>query len=135
MRTPLAWTLRVTISPWNSWPDFLKEPMFAMSFLLAGFEPATTAASMAIGRPEAIDDAPARGPERSGGWRRRDFLASRGMGEAQGKKVSLALLRLRRSRRSRPSARSSQGEAVWSACRTASSGEDVADVEGPAQEV
>jgi hypothetical protein len=55
--------------------------------------------------------------------------------KAQGKKVSPALLRLRRSRRSRPSARSSQGEAVWSACRTASSGEDVADVEGPAQEV
>jgi len=52
-----------------------------MSLLLAGFEPATTAASMAIGRPEAIDDAPARGPERSGGWRRWDFLASRGMGE------------------------------------------------------
>src|ERR1700676_5345159 len=81
MRTPLVWTLRVTISPWNSLPDFLKEPMLAMSLLLAGFEPATTAASMAIGRPEAIDDAPARGPERSGGWRRRDFLASRGMGE------------------------------------------------------
>src|SRR3984893_2690275 len=135
MRPPLVWTLRVTISPWNSLPDFLKEPMLAMSLLLAGFEPATTAASMAIGRPEAIDDAPARGPERSGGWRRRDFLASRGMGEAQGKKVSSALLRLRRSRRSRPSARSSQREAVWSACRTASSGEDVADVEGPAQEV
>ena len=55
--------------------------------------------------------------------------------KAQGKKVSPALLRLRRSRRSRPSARSSQGEAVWSACRTASSGEDVADVEGFAQEV
>src|SRR5260370_19472037 len=34
MRTPLAWTLRVTISPWNSLPDFLKEPMVAISFLL-----------------------------------------------------------------------------------------------------
>src|SRR6266851_5181765 len=55
--------------------------------------------------------------------------------KAQGKKVSPALLRLRRSRRSRPSARSSQGEAVWFACRTASSGEDVAGVDGPAQEV
>jgi hypothetical protein len=42
---------------------------------------------MAIGKPEAIDDAPARGPERSGGWRWCDFVASRGMGEAQGKKV------------------------------------------------
>jgi len=57
-----------------------------MSLLLADFEPATTAASMAIRGPEAIDDAPARGPERSGGWRRKDFLGSRGMGEAQGKK-------------------------------------------------
>ena len=34
------------------------------------FEPATIAASMAICRPEAIGDAPARGPEQSGGWRR-----------------------------------------------------------------
>jgi hypothetical protein len=62
--------------------------------------------------PEAIDAAPARGPKRSGGWRRRDILASRGMGEAQGKKVALPPLRLRRSRRSRPTARSSHGEAV-----------------------
>ena len=60
----------MTISPWNSLPDFLKEPMLAMLLLLSCFEPATTAASMAIGKPEAIDDAPARGPERSGGWRR-----------------------------------------------------------------
>jgi hypothetical protein len=44
--------------------------MLAMSLLLAFFEPATIAASMAIGKPKAIDDAPARGPERSGGWRR-----------------------------------------------------------------
>jgi len=77
------------------------------------FEPATIAASMAICRPEAIDDAPARGPERSGGWRRWDFLASRGMGEAQGKKVSPTPLRLRRSRRSRPLARSAK-ERPWS---------------------
>jgi hypothetical protein len=34
------------------------------------FEPATIAASMAICRPEAIDDAPIFGPKRSGGWRR-----------------------------------------------------------------
>jgi hypothetical protein len=38
----------VTISPWNSELTFLKEPMFAMSLLLGCFEPATTAASMAI---------------------------------------------------------------------------------------
>jgi hypothetical protein len=50
-----------------------------MSLLLGCFEPATTAASMAICRPEAIDDAPGCGPERSGGWRRGEFLASRGM--------------------------------------------------------
>ena len=67
MRTPLVWRLRVTISPWKSLPTFLKEPMLAMSLLLAVFEPATTAASMAIDRPGTIDDAPARGPERSGG--------------------------------------------------------------------
>src|SRR5258707_10930712 len=34
MRTPLVCRLRVTISPWNSWPDFLNEPMLAMSLLL-----------------------------------------------------------------------------------------------------
>jgi hypothetical protein len=41
-----------------------------MSLLFGCFEPATTAASMAIGKPKAIDDAPTRGPERSGGRRR-----------------------------------------------------------------
>jgi hypothetical protein len=34
------------------------------------FEPATIAASMAICRPKAINNAPVFGPERSGGWRR-----------------------------------------------------------------
>jgi len=58
-----------------------------MSLLLLCFEPATIAASMAIYRPKTIGDAP-EGPERSGGRCRRDFLASRGMGVAQGKKVS-----------------------------------------------
>ena len=52
----------------------------------------------------------------------------------RGRKSLRPPLRLRRSRRSRPSARSSHGEAVWSARRTASSGEDVADIERPAQE-
>ncbi|MDE5456035.1 hypothetical protein GWE18_25050 [Bradyrhizobium sp. CSA112] len=55
-----------------------------MSFLLLCFEPATTAASMAMGRPRTIGDAPARGPERSGGRCRSDFLASRGMGVSPG---------------------------------------------------
>src|SRR6266446_5819751 len=40
MRTPLAWTLRVTISPWNSLLlDFLKEPMVAISLLLGCSSP------------------------------------------------------------------------------------------------
>jgi hypothetical protein len=41
-----------------------------MPFLLLLFEPATTAASMAIYRPKTIDDAPASRPEHSGGHRR-----------------------------------------------------------------
>jgi hypothetical protein len=43
---------------------------------------------MAMNRPKTIGDAPVRGPEHSGGRRRCDFLASRGMGVAQGKKVA-----------------------------------------------
>src|SRR5271166_3888071 len=39
MRTFLVWTLRVTISPWNSLPTLLKEPMLAMSFLLGCSSP------------------------------------------------------------------------------------------------
>jgi hypothetical protein len=61
-------------------------------------------------------------------------LARNGL-QPQGKKVSPPPLRLRRSRRSRPSARSSQRESVWPARRTASSGEDVAEVGCPAQPV
>ena len=45
---------------------------------------ATAAASMAIARPEAIGDAPARRPQRSRGWRRGEFVVSRGMGESPG---------------------------------------------------
>src|SRR5215471_16521033 len=56
--------------PRSSLPDFLKVPMVAISFSPWLFEPATIAASMAIDRPQAIDDAPACGPEPSGGWRR-----------------------------------------------------------------
>src|SRR6266704_4331144 len=37
MRTPLACRLRVMISPWKSFPTFLKEPMVAMSLLLLCF--------------------------------------------------------------------------------------------------
>src|SRR3546814_8356151 len=81
MRTFLAWTLRVTIWPVNSFvPDFLKVPMVAMIVLPCTlFRARTIAASMAIDRPEAIDAAPARRPERSGEWQPGDFLVSRGM--------------------------------------------------------
>src|SRR5258708_2162897 len=130
MRTFLVWTLRVTISPWNSPPTFLKEPMLAMLLLLGCFEPATTAASMAIGEPEAIDDASLAGRSAAEDGGGETFLPREEWASAQGKKVDPTPLRLRRSRRSRPSARSSQEEAVWSAGRTASSGEHVADVEG-----
>jgi hypothetical protein len=41
------------------------------------FEPATTAASMAIGEPEAIGDAPARGPELERRMAATGFFASR----------------------------------------------------------
>src|SRR6185369_8008816 len=83
IRTPLACKLRVTISPWKSLPTFLKEPMAAMSFLLSCFEPATTAASMAIYRPRTIGDAPARAAAQRR-TRGEDFLASRGMGVSPG---------------------------------------------------
>ena len=66
---------------------------------------------MAIEGPGAIDDALACEPEHSGGWRAGGFLAARGMGVAQGKKVARPPLRHRRSRRSRPSVRSGQQEA------------------------
>ena len=67
MRTFLAWTLRVTISPVNSFePVFLKVPMVAIVSLRFPFPSPHHAVSMAIGRPEAIDGSPlARGPRRA----------------------------------------------------------------------
>src|SRR5580658_4350581 len=135
MRMFFVWTLRVTISPLNSPPDFLKEPVLAMSRLLGCFEPATAAASMAIGEPEAIDDAPLAGRSAAEDGGGESFLLREEWASAQGKKVDPTPLRLRRSRRSRPSVRSSDGEAVWSARRTAASGEDVATVKARPQEV
>ncbi len=67
---------------------------------------------MAIEGPEAIDDASARGPQRSGGRRPGGFLASRGMRvRAQGKKVDRPSLRQGGRGVSRPSARSGHQEA------------------------
>ena len=43
---------------------------------------------MAIYRPKAIDDAPACGPQQREGRQAGEFLASRGMGAAQGKKLA-----------------------------------------------
>src|SRR5580698_919266 len=93
MRTFFVWTLRVTISPWNSPPDFLKVPMLAMSLLLGCFEPATTAASMAIGEPKAIDDAPLAGRSAAEDGGGESFLSREEWASAQGKKVSPAPLR------------------------------------------
>src|SRR5579883_2588967 len=106
MRTFLAWTLRVTIWPTNSLPDFLKVPMVAMVVLLdLCFEPA-----------------PLRPRWRSAGRRRSTphLLAGRSAAEDGGRETFLfreewaqpgeesrpAPLRHRRSRRSRPAARS-----------------------------
>src|SRR5215468_5137995 len=66
------------------------------------FEPATIAAAVAIVRPQAIDDAPVCRPEPSGGWRRRDFLASRGMGESPEEESLAAAIAARRSGHCRP---------------------------------
>ena len=43
---------------------------------------------MAIERPKAIDDAPAWGPQQREGRQAGEFLVSRGMGAAQGKKLA-----------------------------------------------
>jgi hypothetical protein len=89
---------------------------------------------MAIGKPKAIDDAPLAGRSAAEDGSGETFLHREEWASAQGKKVDPPPLRLRRSRRSRPSARLSQKEAVWFARRIASSGEDVADVECHPQE-
>jgi hypothetical protein len=89
--------------------------MLAMPLLLGCFEPATTAASMAIRKPEAIDDAPLAGRSAAEDGGRESFLIREEWASAQGKKVDPPPLRLSRSRRSRSSARSSQAEAVGSA--------------------
>jgi hypothetical protein len=103
--------------------------MLAMSLLLGGFKPATAAASMAIGKPEAIDDAPLSGRSAAEDGGGESFLPREEWVSARGKKVDPTPLRLKRSRRSHLSAKSSREEAVWSAGRSAPSGEDVADFE------
>jgi len=83
IRTFLAWTERVTISPVNSFePVFLKVPMVAMVVLLdLCFRARTIAASMVIEGPEAIDGAPRRGSTAKEGLSclaRNDGAAGRG---------------------------------------------------------
>ena len=70
---------------------------------------------MAIDRPKAIDDAPACGPQRSEGCQPGEFLASRGMGVAQGKKVARRHCGI--DDRGEADLRPDQaiGEAVWAA--------------------
>src|SRR5262249_3133844 len=81
MRTPLLCKLRVRISPLEIVAGLLEGANICHVKSPWLYEPATIAASMVICRPKVIAAAPAFGPERSGGWRRRDFLGSRGMGE------------------------------------------------------
>src|SRR5258707_10748154 len=107
MRTPLACRLRVMISPWKSFPTFLNEPMVAMSLLLFVFR----------ARDHRGLDGDRQGRRRSAthpkGWSAAEdavdatFLPREEWALAQGKKVVSTALRLRRSRRSRSSARSS----------------------------
>ena len=90
MRTPLAWTLRVAISPWNSLPDLLEgtdvQPL-SLSWIFCF---------------RARDHRGLDGDRKAEGDRRRtrlraaatrrtqagEFLVSRGMGAAQGKKLA-----------------------------------------------
>jgi len=71
---------------------------------------------MAIERPKAIDDAPACGPQQREGRQAGEFLASRGMGAAQGKK--LARRRCGIGDRGAAGLRPDQAieEAVWERC-------------------
>ena len=119
MRTPLVWTLRVTISPWNSWPDFLKVPMLAMSLLLAvrardhrGLDGDLQAEGDRRRTPSGRSAAEDGGGE--------TFLPREEWAEPRGRKSRPPPLRHRRSRRSRPSARSSHQRPAWLAGPTAS---------------
>src|SRR5262249_7315548 len=89
MRTPLVWTLRVTISPWYSWPDFLKVPMLAMSLLLD---------------VQAGDHGGLEGVRRAEGDRRRPHFGA----EAQGRRAGVRFSSLARKGRS-------QGEKILTA--------------------
>ena len=79
---------------------------------------------MAIDRPEAIDDASACGPERSGGWRQGGFLASRGMtAEPAGEESRPAAVAARRSRRQPSFGQIRPSRGTWAACRTQQPGD------------
>src|SRR5690242_6123983 len=83
MRTFLVCTLSVTISPWKSLPTFLKEPMFAMSLLLA----ASCRDHRGLdGDREAGGDRRRTScrPQRRGGWRRGDFVVFARNGRSPG---------------------------------------------------
>src|SRR5690606_26572481 len=101
MRTPLAWTLRVTISPVNSFePVFLKVPMVAIfKSPFSGFEPAPLRPRWrSTGRRRSLAHPRLRGLDGTGGT----FLLARGMTRLgvpwnmgwgrQGKKVMTTLL-------------------------------------------
>src|SRR5260221_9361735 len=136
MRTPLAWTLRVTISPWNSLPDFLKEPMVAISLLLGCSSPRP---SRPRWRSSAAGDR--RRTRRAGAQRRMaaaglSWLARNGRSRgpracgvaSPGEESLTAAIAARRLRLCRPVARSRHQEAAQVARQIALQGEDVADM-------
>src|SRR5258707_3030416 len=103
------------------------------------FEPATIATSMAIDRPQAIDDAPlGAGAQRRMAAERLSWLARNGRSRgpracgvaSPGEESLAAAIAARRSRLCRPAARSRHQEAAGVARQTALQGEDVADM-GP----
>src|SRR5262252_10446207 len=138
MRTPLACTLRVTISPWNSLPAFLKEPMVVMSFLLGCSNPRPSRPRWrSTGRRRSTPHPLGRSAAEDGGGG--TFLAREEWAPPGSPRLRGGKPRGRKSRRRycgkaieacRPVARSRHQEAARVACQTAFQGEDVAGM-GP----
>src|SRR5437763_15484424 len=101
------------MSPWYSLPDFLKEPMLAMSLLLCCSNPRPSRPRWrSAGRRRAATHPLAgRSTAEDGGGE--TFLPREEWAKPRGRKSIRPPLRHRRSRRSRPPARSSHGEATW----------------------
>src|SRR6516225_316970 len=132
MRTPLLCKLKVTISPWNSWPDFLKVPIFAMSLLLGCSSPRPS-------RPRWRSAGRRRSPPHPSSGR---SAAEDGGGESFLSREEWAKPRGRKSHRRRCGSGGRGAAVLWPdqaiRGRVASvrqpRGEDVADIERTAQE-